>query len=617
MQQINSQKIYKQHCCLFKERIFERTFLTMTMYYILIGLIFGLAVPACFSSPSRKKTVIYVCSVFGVMLLMIALRYDTGNDYYNYRRYLYSVIDGGMSVGDIIRTYSVEPGYALLLRGVASAFPRDCAYLALNAICAVLTVCPAAYAIIRYSKMPWLSAWLYVAITILYNAMNFTRQSIAAAIVFMGYGFFVRKNHIGVLAVILAGAMFHFSVLIMIPVYLVTLIKPTPLSLGIIGGAGLLVFIFSNQLITFVLTNFFPKYSQYLGTVYLTVGLTPKFLIVPAALMIIIMTAFFLGWKKAGRAAEMQTFFIFINFLLWLFIVKHFIVERFTLPMYIFTLISLPEALEFYRGWCSELSEKLGENKKEAKSRKKNARTQVRYRREKKLAARYLFPGVTALTLGVTFWYNLFCIGQGVHGVFPYKSVIYPMWTGWGEVNSKLEKNPPLIYVNLPFTEFTYLAKEKDFTLVALVNGSSGDTLEWVQKSNLKSIGMEDFFDCTKGESFIGVYSKGKAVFEMVSDNEVLRETVSLYDGKYSVTAVSAGANSGGVSSLTVNGVEFLSYPESEGVFFAVFDNVSKKLKTAQGYGTGTYNQDYIHSNGFNGLYYREGFEDLEPVYDE
>lgn len=585
----------------------------MTMYYLLIGLIFGLAVPMCFVKPSGRKTVIYVCACFGVMLLMIALRYDTGNDYYNYRRYMYSVITDDMSVGAIIDTFKVEPGYALLLKAVTVIFPADCAYLALNAICALLTVCPAAYVIIRYSKMPWLSAWLYVAITILYNGMNFTRQSIAAAIVFMGYGFFIRKNHIGVLAVILAGAMFHFSVLIMIPVYIVTLIKPSPLSLGIIGGAGVLVFIFSNQLITFTLTNFFPKYSQYLGTIYLTVGLTPKFLIVPAFLMIIMVTAYFLGWKRSGRVPQMLTFFIFINFLLWLFITKHFIVERFTLPMYIFTLISLPEVLDFYREYCTELSEHLREEKK---SKPRGKRVSPADRSVKKFAAKYLFSGVTALSLIVTFWYNLFCIGQGVHGVFPYKSIIYPMWIGRGEVNHKLENNPLTVFINLPLMEFTYLANTRDYTVVALINGKNNDIMEFPQKNNLKGIGMKDYFDCDNGESFIGVYSKGKAVFERTSDNETLRETMSLYDGKYTVTAVSSGANSGGVSSLRINDIEFLSYPETEGVFFAVFDNKTHKLKAAQGYDMSDYDYRYIHSNGFNGLYYMEGFEDLEPVPD-
>ncbi|MDE7294770.1 MAG: EpsG family protein, partial [Oscillospiraceae bacterium] len=265
----------------------------MTAYYILIALIFGLAVPTCFIAPSKKKHIIYVCCCFGFMLLMMAFRYNIGNDYVNYRRYLYSVINNNMSVGQIAESYSLERGYSVLMWLTARIFPTDCAYLALNIICALLTVCPAAYTIIRYSKMPWLSAWLYVAITFLYNGMNFTRQSIAAAFVFMGYGCFVNRKHLGVLAVILLGSLFHYSVLIMIPVYIVSLFKPKPLLLGIFGGGGLLVFIFSNELLTVILSKFFKKYSQYLGTIYLARGLSPKFLIVPAVLLIIIMSAYF------------------------------------------------------------------------------------------------------------------------------------------------------------------------------------------------------------------------------------------------------------------------------------------------------------------------------------
>ncbi len=587
----------------------------MTAYYILIALIFGLAVPTCFTNPNKKKHIIYVCCCFGLMLLMIAFRYDTGNDYGNYRRYLYSVINDNMSVKQISESYGLEWGYSALLRFTASIFPFDCAYLALNIICALLTVCPAAYTIIRYSKMPWLSAWLYVAITFLYNGMNFTRQSIAAAFVFMGYGFFVNRKHLGVLAVILLGALFHYSVLIMIPVYIVSLFKPKPLFLGIVGGGGLLVFIFSNELLNVILTKFFKKYSQYLGTVYLSRGLSPIFLIVPSVLLIIIMSAYFLGWKKAGRTAEMLTWFIFINFFIWLFIIKHFILERFTLPIYIYTLISLPEALEFYRTCCAELAEKLKNGKKERK-KGSGKRAPEKYYKLKKYASKYLFPGVTAVTLIVTFWYNTFCIGQGVHGVFPYKSIFYPMWIGSGEVNAKLEKNPHAIYVNLNLTEFSYLMKTRDYTIVAIVNGVNGDNLEVTEKKNFRKAGMNEFLHCTNGESFIGVYSGGKAVFEKVSENEQLSETISLYDSKYTVTAKSGGTNAGAYASLTVNGREFVSYPEKQGVFFAVFDNKTRKLKTAQGYVTADYRCEYVGSNGFSGIYFYEGFEDLEPVYD-
>ncbi|MCM1579212.1 MAG: EpsG family protein [Ruminococcus sp.] len=586
----------------------------MTAYYILIALIFGLAVPTCFIRPTDKKKILYVCCCFGFMLLMISFRYATGNDYNNYRRYLYSAVNNNMSVKDIVNSYSFEWGYSALMYAAGKIFPPGCVYLALNIACALLTLVPAACTIMKYSKMPWLSAWLYVAITILYNGMNFTRQSIAAAIVFSGYGFFVNRKHLGVLAVILMGALFHYSVLIMIPVYIVSLIKPKPLFLGIVGGCALLVFIFSRQLLEFTLTKFFPKYAHYLDTIYLTRGLSPKFLIVPLVMLIIIMTAFFLGMKNNGQTAQIHVWFIFINFLIWLFIVKHFIVERFTLPMYIFTLISLPEALDFYRSYCGQLAEELKNSMKEKKKRKGGSGQSTL--KIKKLMSKYLFGGVTAVSLAVTFWYNYFCVGEGVHGVFPYKSLFYPMWIGRSEVKEKLDKNPGLIYVNLELTEFSYLMKSNNYTVVAAVNGANRSSMEFMQESNLRKIGMDEYFDCTDGESFIGVYSGKKAVFERSSSEEQISETFSLYDGKYLVKAVSSGENAEGQASLTVNGFEFVTSPESGGVFFLVFDNDSQKLKASQGYASSTIDCNYIHSNGFNGLYYQEGFEDLEPVYD-
>lgn len=223
----------------------------MAVYYILMALILGLAYPMCIRKPSKKKNIIYIAVVFGYMFVMSSLRYGLGNDYFNYRTYLHNVMDNGLSVIDTVRTTGIEPGYVLLLK-LTGLLGGD--YLILNTLTALLILVPTAYIIIKYSKMPWISAWLYLTVTFFYNSLNFTRQSLSVAVIFLGWRFFRDRKHIPAVLIILAAAMFHVSALILLPVYFLSLIKPSAKSLGIIGGAGVLAFIFSRQILSFVTT---------------------------------------------------------------------------------------------------------------------------------------------------------------------------------------------------------------------------------------------------------------------------------------------------------------------------------------------------------------------------
>ena len=148
----------------------------MAVYYILMALILGLAYPMCIRKPSKKKNIIYIAVVFGYMFVMSSLRYGLGNDYFNYRTYLHNVMDNGLSVIDTVRTTGIEPGYVLLLK-LTGLLGGD--YLILNTLTALLILVPTAYIIIKYSKMPWISAWLYLTVTFFYNSLNFTRLSAA------------------------------------------------------------------------------------------------------------------------------------------------------------------------------------------------------------------------------------------------------------------------------------------------------------------------------------------------------------------------------------------------------------------------------------------------------
>ncbi len=543
----------------------------MTAYNILMLLMLGLAYPLCIRKPSMKKKTVYVSIIFGYMFFMSALRYGIGNDYFHYRTYYYNIIDSGLTFSQINDSYGFEPAYVLLMKLVSLA-PDGSEYLLLNILSALITLIPPAYIICRYSKMPWLSSWLFLTITFFYNSMNFTRQSMAAAIIFMGWKFFAERKHFAVLLTVLAASMFHYSVLIMIPVYIVSLIRPSVKSFGIIGGAAVLCLIFSNKLIDIAM-SVLPQYAVYEGTVFITKGLSWKYVIIPAVLLIIIGFAYVLGWKDRSPAAGMFMSFGFVNFLIWLFILKHFILERFTLPIYIFMLLAVPDALDFLKDYG------------------KSDGAIMLFRRHKRGA----FASVVSITLASTFIYNSFCAGEGVHGVFPYKSLLNPYTYA---DKSLLKDDPRMVYTNMSFMGFLYSMTMRDYTIIVCASGNAGDKMEIQHKLYLKSLGFDTDINGLNGKSYVGVARGGKAVFETVSDNAVTEPFAVL--GKYNITAVSCGENAGNTASIIINGDEYLG--EGSGIHFLLIDNETGKIATAQGYDLSTYNYSYIHTNAFNGI---------------
>ncbi len=551
----------------------------MTVYYILMLLILGFAYPLCIRKPSAKKNTVYVCIVFGYMLVMSVLRYGIGNDYFNYRSYLYGMTDNGLSFIQTVRIYGLEPGYVLLLKA-AALLGGD--YIVLNVITAVLIIVPTAYIILKYSKMPWLSAWLYLTVTFFYNSLNFTRQSLSVAVIFLGWRFFRDKKHIPAVLIIIAASMFHISALVLLPVYFLSLIKPSAKTLAVIGALGLTIFIFSEKILYAVTTYILPRYAKYMDTVYITKGLSPVFLIIPGLIMLLMLSVYFAGWKDKSDEAAMLANFSFYNFFIWLFIVKHFIIERFTMPIYIFILLSIPEILDFLKNYTITANKKM------------SAAKELVYKASK--GGKRLFPAAAGLILISTFLYNRFCIGEGVHGVFPYKSIISPVY---GLTDEMLETSYRELYTNADFMQFLGMADRGNYTVILTVNGETGTKLEYQYRRFLKRLGFRTDFRTLDGKSYIGVASGGKAIFEKTDSNAVT-ENISLYGGQTKISITSAGSvTDQPAARIIVDGKEYAS--NGNGLNFALFDNKLKKIVAAQSYDTSDYHYELKGTSAFYG----------------
>ncbi|MBQ5316557.1 MAG: EpsG family protein [Oscillospiraceae bacterium] len=546
----------------------------MTIYYILLALTALAAYPLCRKGGTKGK-IIYIALIFGFMAAMASLRYGIGNDYFHYRDRMLLQLDFHYGFADAFTKLDNEPGYALIVKAVGAVFPRSVQYLALNVIMAVLCILPVSYVIGRYSKMPWLSAWLYICLVFFYNTMNFTRQSLAAAIIFLAYPFMRDKKHIPVILLILLACTFHLSAAVMLPVYLISLIKPHRIFTPVMSACAVGLFIFSKQLIDLAVTKVFTHYTPYLDSVYLNNGLSKAFIIVPAVMLIIVLTAYLCGWRK--DSAPLFTNFMLYNFFIWLFSMKHFVVERFSLHMYIFVLLAVPDIICFF-------AEKYREKGKKTDAGKFTI---------------YLTGAVYLSSLG----YNQYCMYSGVHGVFPYKSVFSPAVVDM----QRLEDTPRECFVNDSLISFLYTLSLGDYSVFAVNSGSTIGNIELIEQSYFNRLGLTPDLNDKSLRSYIGAASGGSKAFERMDDGRI-EETVSLYDGKYTVQLVSDAGE--GYASAVVNGREFIT--QGKGIFFIVFDNKTRTMATAQGYDLMRYTPRYIHSDGFDGVWYVPGFENFE-----
>lgn len=560
----------------------------MAVYYILMALILGLAYPLCIRKPSEKKNIIYVCIVFGYLFLMSVFRYGIGNDFFTYRRVFYNFVSKE-SLADRFANRDFELGYTVIME-IARLLGGD--YLILNFIMALLILLPVAFVIIKYSKMPWLSCWIYLTVTFFYNSINFTRQSLAASIVLLSYHFIKEKKHWAVILLALAGSLFHVSVLIFIPVYILSLIKPSVKLYAAVGAAAAVVFVFSDNILEFLLTKVISSYSHYLNTVFLVVGLSKVFLIVPSFFFVLGLAAYYSGWRDKCSEAGVMTNFLFFNCLIWLFITKHFILERFTLPIYIFIILSVPEMMFHFK----DIRFKNNKQKGSHFITQSDEGALKRFFGYALKNGKYLWSVLTGVVLIVTVTYNDYCIREGAHGVFPYESVFNAATEYSVE---QLHTDYRKIFPNKSLQKYLSMINNGDFTTVVCVKGDGGDKLDISAKILLRKLGFKTDFNKLDGQSYVGVVSGGKIIFESISD-DIIIEKLAICDNSVQITAISGGMRAQRrIAQVIID--DFNYVPNRYGLNFAVFDNKAKKIAAAQAYNTSVYDYTCTDTTAFYG----------------
>lgn len=315
----------------------------MAVYLILMAIVLVLAYPLIERKPSIGKKLCYVIVTFAAMYLISIFRYGLGNDYYSYIYIFRNIQD---SSGLAIFNLGYEPAFTVITK-LISLFTLNINVL--YAIYALLILVPTAYAIFRYSENIWMSTMMFISLTFFYCSLSFIRQSIAFAVILCAYKYVKERNHFKVLLFIFIACLFHSTVIVMIPIYLIAaFVKPTKITVPIYGVITALVYFLSWPILRLAVL-ILPQYKGYLDLNFITQGYKPVYLIVPAIIAALAIAAHFTGYGKAyPKQSSIFTNFAIFNFIIWFIATKHFVIERFSMYIYIFMIMFIPSIARYY-----------------------------------------------------------------------------------------------------------------------------------------------------------------------------------------------------------------------------------------------------------------------------
>lgn len=378
----------------------------MMVYLLLIAFLIGGGWFLCDHLGGKKMEWTYLLISGAAFVVIATLRYSIGFDYFSYQT-IFEDIAALPGWKEVLEYGASYPLFAILNRLVAMV---GGSYHILLLVCNLIMTALVLWVVYRWSCNKWLSLLLYVTMQFFPHSMNLLRQSMAAFILFAGYGLLRRKKFIPYLLLVLVAAGFHTSALVMIPCYFLLNLPFNWYLVGAYAAATLIGYVAYQPLIEFVTTYIFPQYAMYLDSIYATAnGLS--YVVVPAIYFLCV-ALFANRLLKRDPRSSILIYSSLFTFILYIFITRMFILER--LSVYFFPLIMLvvPEMVDTFQV-DSLNQEEL------SKKDKHTARKQMAQVKEQKFYRNWAL--VTAVLLSLL--YFSFAYVRGFHKAYPYISI--------------------------------------------------------------------------------------------------------------------------------------------------------------------------------------------------
>lgn len=240
--------------------------------------------------------------LFLIMTAVAALRIDVGNDYGNYVLTFHEIFVGGYVV--------TEPGFNWLVRLIYTLC-GDENYLVVFALFAAVTAFLFLKAMADQSVDFTMSFVLFMLFGLYFRTFNTVRYYFVLAVTLYSIRYVLKREFVKFIILIILAALFHKSVLVVIPLYLIALL-PWKKWMVVLGGAAALSLPLFQEFWIQVLLKLYPSYQN---TVYLQkdVGMEGSLMgVIRCAAVLILALA---AWKECVREHPVNLFYWKLNLL--------------------------------------------------------------------------------------------------------------------------------------------------------------------------------------------------------------------------------------------------------------------------------------------------------------
>ncbi len=231
----------------------------MVLYTGVTALTLGLA---CLVNnrkvPARQRYINQVClaSVFMILFLLSALRIGIGNDYVSYVNTFHEIYAG------YDKSYIVtEPGFNFVVKALYTMAGGE-AYVLVFAVFAFVTVGLFLKALYEQSADFAMAFGLFMALGIYFRTFNTVRYYLALAMAFYAMRYVLKKQYGWFLLWVAAAALFHKSVLFVLPVYLVANLPWKKWQIALCAALGGVALLFGRSFIMELLLRIYKTYEN-------------------------------------------------------------------------------------------------------------------------------------------------------------------------------------------------------------------------------------------------------------------------------------------------------------------------------------------------------------------
>ena len=203
---------------------------------------------------NKKQIISRVClaAIFTVLFLLSALRIEVGNDYKNYAITCHEIWVNGITV--------TEPGFNLLVKAVYTLFGGEC-YIAVFAVFAFVTTAIFLDVFYKESDSFSVSVFLFMTLGIYFRTFNTVRYYFVLALALYSLKFVARKKYTAFIVTILLASLFHKSVLVVIPLYLLASVIHKKWHYCLMAAASVCLYLGKNAVIWLAL-KLYPSYRN-------------------------------------------------------------------------------------------------------------------------------------------------------------------------------------------------------------------------------------------------------------------------------------------------------------------------------------------------------------------